>query len=370
MTIRVVRVHHSRELAARAAAIGSLVEQGGLRCELAPLDAEPVTSRGDHDLDLIVTDSLPALALARARCPNTPFVFAQRSPSDVIDDLVGLDGFEYDEVPAPLVLERFEVGELVRESFGRHAARAERQRQQLVLGGISKGAHVRADRESVRRILELLVCNALRSSTDGAIVTLGIDQTDHAVMVTTDVSDPSRAEVDRGFGLWLVKRLVEAQAGKVWGVTEPGRGARFSFTLPTPNANLTAVPPRPTVLVIEDDSSIRASIERVLTHACYRVVTAADGIAGLEVLRSDSVQLVILDLMMPRMNGLEFRELQCRDPFLATIPTVLITAFERMREGEPPLATDLCIQKPFRIRELLALVDQVVRTPPAIVFAG
>jgi CheY-like chemotaxis protein len=361
MTIRVVRVHHCRELAERAAAIGALVEQGGLRCELAPLEDDPMP-RGDHDLDFIVT-SPPALALARARCPNTPFVFAQRSPSDVIDDLVRLDGFEYDEVPAPLVLERFDVGELVRESVERHAARG------VTLAMLARAALVSADRESVRQILELLICNALRTSAEGAIITLSAERIDHAIVVATDVNDPARAEVDRGFGLWLVKRLVEAHGGKVWGVTEPGRGARFSFTLPTASANLTSIPPRPTVLVVEDDPSIRASIERVLTHACYRVVTAADGIAGLAHLRTESIQLVILDLMMPRMNGLEFRAQQCRDPFLATIPTVLMTAFEKMRDGEPPLGTDLCIQKPFRIRELLSLVDQVVRTPPAIVFS-
>ena len=124
------------------------------------------------------------------------------------------------------------------------------------------------------------------------------------------------------------------------------------------------------MLVVEDDPSIRASIERVLGAASYRVICAADGVEGLELLRRESVQLVILDLMMPRMNGIEFRAQQCRDPFHAMIPTVLITAFDRMRDDEHlALGSDLCIQKPFRIRELLSLVDQVVRTPPAMVLA-
>ena len=100
------------------------------------------------------------------------------------------------------------------------------------------------------------------------------------------------------------------------------------------------------------------------------MICAADGVEGLELLRRESVQLVILDLMMPRMNGIEFRAQQCRDPFHAMIPTVLITAFDRMRDDEHlALGSDLCIQKPFRIRELLSLVDQVVRTPPAMVLA-
>ena len=342
----------------------ALVEQGGMRCELAPLERE-LPDGGQH-LELIVTDS-SSLPLARARCPYTPFLFAESSAADIVDDLVGLGGFELEEVPVAMVLGDFDVGVLLRDSLARHVGVAERREQHLQLGAVPDDAMVTADLEAVRQILSLLLCHALRCAPVHGTVTLSAEHRGHAIVIGTDVAEPIVA-VDRGIGLWLVKKLVEAHGGKVWGVMESGRGARFTFTLPTASSSLASIPPRPTVLVVEDDPSIRASIERVLGAASYRVICAADGIEGLELLRRESVQLVILDLMMPRMNGIEFRDEQCRDPFLAMIPTVLITAFDRDDE-HLALGTDLCIQKPFRIRELLSLVDQVVRTPPAMVFA-
>src|SRR6185437_10873013 len=79
---------------------------------------------------------------------------------------------------------------------------------------------------------------------------------------------------------------------------------------------------RAPVLIVEDDADIRELLSSVLVLEGYPVVTAADGAEGLEQLRTAHPALVLLDLMMPSMDGWEFRRLQMLDPALAGVPTV------------------------------------------------
>lgn len=83
------------------------------------------------------------------------------------------------------------------------------------------------------------------------------------------------------------------------------------------------------VLVVDDDYDIREMMETVLGFQGLRVATAANGADALGLLRRSSVRphLIILDLMMPIMNGYEFRQEQLRDPDLADIPVVVVTGF-------------------------------------------
>jgi CheY-like chemotaxis protein len=83
---------------------------------------------------------------------------------------------------------------------------------------------------------------------------------------------------------------------------------------------------RPWVLIVDDDEDIRDSIQSLLELRGFVVGTASDGAAALARMRSGPPPaLVILDLMMPGMNGEEFRAAQLRDPALAAVPVVLLT---------------------------------------------
>jgi CheY-like chemotaxis protein len=81
------------------------------------------------------------------------------------------------------------------------------------------------------------------------------------------------------------------------------------------------------VLVVDDDPDICEAIELILGSRGYRVVTAESGTEALRMLRAGETPcLILLDLMMPVMNGLQFRDEQVRDPALAAIPVVMISA--------------------------------------------
>ena len=108
------------------------------------------------------------------------------------------------------------------------------------------------------------------------------------------------------------------------------------------------------VLVTDDDEDIRDTVALVLEDAGYRVIVARDGAEALSLARVRRPALIILDLMMPTMDGLEFREHQLRDPALADIPVLLFTAGMHDPARTPGIAG--FIAKPVRLSDLLDAV--------------
>jgi len=121
---------------------------------------------------------------------------------------------------------------------------------------------------------------------------------------------------------------------------------------------------RRTVVVVEDEDAIRRGIVDALSMAGYTVLEAADGEAGLAEARRAGVDLVLLDLLMPKMDGLEvLEELRLTHPAL---PVLILTARgsedDRVR-GLRGGADDYVV-KPFSARELLARVEAILRRSP------
>src|ERR1035437_5853043 len=81
----------------------------------------------------------------------------------------------------------------------------------------------------------------------------------------------------------------------------------------------------PTLLIVEDEAKMRRLLELNLAEEGYTVLTAADSEAGLNILRQEKIDLVVTDLKLPGMNGLEF--LQAVKRTHATLPVVVMTAF-------------------------------------------
>jgi CheY-like chemotaxis protein len=123
----------------------------------------------------------------------------------------------------------------------------------------------------------------------------------------------------------------------------------------------------PQVLVVDDDADLRQALCELLEEEGYRVQAAQDGAAALALLRASPTlpQLVLLDLMMPVMDGWQFREAQRADPRLSRIPVVVLTASRNLHDS-PPLQVDALAFKPVHLEELLQLVRaHVARAPLA-----
>jgi CheY-like chemotaxis protein len=113
------------------------------------------------------------------------------------------------------------------------------------------------------------------------------------------------------------------------------------------------------VLVVDDDYAVLDAIKDVLEDEGYEVSQAANGLEALkELRRKNQVCLILLDLMMPVMNGWEFRQQQLQDQELAGIPTVIITAHNRPVESAQELKVKHVIPKPVKPDLLLLTVGQ------------
>ncbi len=119
-----------------------------------------------------------------------------------------------------------------------------------------------------------------------------------------------------------------------------------------------------TVLVVEDDPSVRGLLQTLLSAEGYDVVTASDGLAGLVKVASAPPALVLLDLMMPDLGGVRVLEEMRDDPELVDIPVIVVTgkidAVPGMREL---LGDDNVFLKPFAVSELLTRVGEVTGGP-------
>ena len=118
------------------------------------------------------------------------------------------------------------------------------------------------------------------------------------------------------------------------------------------------------ILLVDDDAPTVEALRLLLESAGHRVATAENGREALERLREpESCCVILLDLMMPIMNGYEFREEQLKDPKLAAIPVIIVTADGRARDKARQLHSDHFFQKPLSPPVLLEAIRRFC--PPA-----
>jgi CheY-like chemotaxis protein len=111
---------------------------------------------------------------------------------------------------------------------------------------------------------------------------------------------------------------------------------------------------RPKILVVDDDRAISEALAELLQDEGYQVARAADGEEALATLRGDTtIGLIILDLMMPGMDGSTFRGVQQEDPRLAQIPVIVISAMNRAADAVAALRPAAVLSKPINVTTLL-----------------
>ena len=176
-----------------------------------------------------------------------------------------------------------------------------------------------------------------------------------------------------GLGLSMVHGIVNQNGGKVWVYSEPNRGTTFKLYFPVVEAEMPALVPSrettitfggggATILVVEDDPATREVTRRVLVRGRYTVIEATNGVEALEELKLSSgrIDIVLTDLMMPQMSGVELAERVAT--LYPDLPVLLMSGyadldvngtgtFDRSREF---------LEKPFTASALLAFVRNAV----------
>lgn len=120
------------------------------------------------------------------------------------------------------------------------------------------------------------------------------------------------------------------------------------------------------VLIVEDELDIRQDVAEVLRDEGYEVSMAANGAEALARLRAGFEPcLILLDVMMPVMNGVEFRAEQVKEPSLASFPVFLVSGDGSVRQKAADLNAVGYLVKPFRLNDLLTAVARFCHHPEA-----
>jgi CheY-like chemotaxis protein len=193
---------------------------------------------------------------------------------------------------------------------------------------------------------------------------VGIAQEKQAGIFERFYQPPGSERRSAHLGLPLAKSLIELHGGRLWVESAPGQGSTFSFTLPVQAEGVEAgagdqagsSEEKHTVLVVEDDPDIAELIELQLQHEGFDVLVTERGEEAVKLVRTQRVDLVTLDIMLPDIMGTEVLRKLKADPATAHIPVVIVSVLKP--EGYSGLDVADHITKPFSLDKLLLTIRQ------------
>lgn len=118
---------------------------------------------------------------------------------------------------------------------------------------------------------------------------------------------------------------------------------------------------RGTILLVEDDRSIRRYLEVILSRAGFKVITAADGLEAMKVALASTIDAVVTDAVMPHLNGYELCRFLRRHPKLSCLPVILLSGLSRADAApDDDSRADVYLSKPVRPEELTSSLGRLL----------
>ena len=270
------------------------------------------------------------------------------------------------------------------------------------------------DQDKLEQVIINLLTNALKFTKEGGEVTVSVNKKDDSCNI--EVADSgigineeqlpyvfdrfyqadnseSREHEGTGIGLSLSKELVELHGGLITARSESGKGSSFLITLPLGKehfqehqlAKLTPIPKdksiskmetlikevpsenvevdEEVILLVEDNTEMRTYVKGLM-HDNYKILEAANGIEGFKVAKEQVPDLIISDVMMPKMDGTELCQRLKKNEITSHIPIILLTAkaSEEDRIKGLRIEADAYLAKPFNKAELRTRVKNLILT--------
>lgn len=329
---------------------------------------------------------------------------------ELINDILDLAKIESGQVELTFAPTR--VSQLCQSSLSFVKQQALKKRLQLHLN-VQRGLpDLLLDERRIRQTLINLLNNAVKFTPEGGEITLeavletlqklasddepryqvrftvidtgiGISTEDQKKLFQPFIQIDSalnRQYAGTGLGLSLVKRLVEMHGGSVRVSSQVGVGSQFTIILPCSDLLLQTpkISPRvkpellttpsdvmvasPLLLLAEDNEANIATLSSYLKATGYRLVVAKDGASAIALAQSESPDLILMDIQMPGMDGLEAMRQIRSYPHLAKIPIIALTALAMAGDREKCLeagANDY-ISKPVKLRQLTATIQHLL----------
>lgn len=327
----------------------------------------------------------------------------------VLQELVNniLDFRKIESGNMPLSVSRFDLPAAIREWMGGFRSTS----RTLTYEGLET-LTVEADMRLVERMLFNLLGNAIKHTRPDGHITVSVRQEGPSAILTIvddgegipkeklpfifdEFYKGSESGSGTGIGLALVKAVAELHHGSVHVDSTLGAGSTFTLRLPLVQkgakvaqgddastfteryeetyaredtakeeaASRVSESDRPTILVVDDNADLRSFIGTLLEGE-YRILSACDGREGLEKATRELPDLVVSDVMMPVMDGLEFCQALKGQPATSHIPVILLTAksLEDQRAEGYDSGADAYISKPFSEKVLLSRIGNLLKS--------
>jgi CheY-like chemotaxis protein/anti-sigma regulatory factor (Ser/Thr protein kinase) len=277
---------------------------------------------------------------------------------------------------------------------------AQKKNQQVELDIDKRLDLIWADERRLKQMMVNLLSNAIKftptqgkigleiqadESTNQVSITvwdngIGIKETDLARLFQPFVqldSGLARESAGTGLGLALVAQMARLHGGRVSATSQPGVGSRFTIILPWEPALATDTlsrmkitgtfrPVKPnqensrrTILLVEDTEEVIMMLRDYLESAAYKVVVATNGLDGITKAKQTQPDLILMDVQMPGMDGLEATQKIRSEPEFKNTPIIALTALAMPNDRERCLAAgmDEYVTKPVHLRGLVKMIE-------------
>jgi CheY-like chemotaxis protein/anti-sigma regulatory factor (Ser/Thr protein kinase) len=256
---------------------------------------------------------------------------------------------------------------------------------------------VSADERRLKQMLVNLLSNAVKFTPEGGNIGLKIqgDKKKHKInfivwdtgvgIQEADIrrlfqpftqldAGLARGSQGTGLGLVLVSQMARLHAGDITVNSAPGQGSQFTLSIPwkieaTVESVAEEIAPtsptavsranRPVILLVEDTDAVSMFIHDYLQNHNYQVFVAQDGFEGIQKAKQTRPDLILMDIMMPNMDGFETTRRIRSEPGLDTVPIIALTALAMTGDRERCLAAGMndYLSKPVQLTELLKVIE-------------
>ncbi len=263
---------------------------------------------------------------------------------------------------------------------------------------------ISGDQDKLIQVVVNLISNAVKFTEQGAITCRVISKGSEIITSVSDtgigIAEKDKAVVfeqfkqlggdtltdkpkGTGLGLPICKEIVEHHGGRIWLDSELGKGSTFSFALPMVKSTIVANPihldelvkqlraqmaqskfnqhkkENATILVVDDDDSIRSLLRQEFIEAGYLVEETTNGKEALNIIRDHHPDLIVLDVMMPEMNGFDLAAILKNDPQTMDIPIIVLSIVQDKARGYR-IGVDRYLTKPIDTAKLFTEVGALL----------